>query len=303
MRVYVLLTLATLFWAGNAIAGKLATGVISPVGLTFYRWLVACLVLTLLAFRQISADLPNLRAHAGRLFTLGAVGFAGFNLALYQALHHTTALNVTIEQSCMPVLVVLGSFLLYRERVSKLQLLGVAITIGGVWITASRGQPLSVLSLGLNRGDAIMLIGVLSYATYTLCLRTRPRLRAGSLLWALTLSATTVAAVFYAYEVWLHGMQWPGARGWYLIAYTSLLPSLLSQHLYIHGVTTLGENRAGLFINFVPVFGAILAVLILGEQLRPYHGVGLLLVLSGIALAERFRARDHRPPTAPTRDR
>lgn len=287
---YLQLVCATLFWAGNAIAGKLAAGTVTPVALTFYRWLGASLVLLVMTRAQLRRDAQALAAAAPRLFALGAIGFAGFNFALYHALHYTTALNVTIEQSCMPVLIALGGLLLFRERASHLQLLGIALTVCGVLVTVAHGDPISILHMDLNRGDGIMLLGVLCYAGYTLGLRYRPAVHPGSLLCALALAATLTSAVAYLPEAVAGPARIP-PRGWALIAYTALLPSLVSQLFYIRGVAALGATRAGLFVNLVPIFGAALSVALLGEQLRAFHVLGLLLVLGGIGLAERHRPR------------
>ena len=296
MRAYLLLSLSALFWAGNVVAGKWAAGVISPVGLTFYRWLVASTLLLVLAFRHISRDGPALWRRAPTLFALGAIGFVGFNFALYSALHHTTALNVTIVQSGLPVVVVLGSWMLWRQPTTPWQMAGVGLTMVGVLLTATQGQPWALLELGLNRGDATMMLGVFCYGAYTLALRYQPAAHPLSVLFALAASAATTSAVFFARDVLLGASPLPSPEGWGLIAYTSIFPSLLSQLFYLRGVAALGANRAGLFVNFVPVFGALLAVALLGETLRSYHVMGLGLVLGGVIVAERFRPKSR--PTA-----
>jgi len=290
MNAYTLLVLTTLFWAGNAIAGKLAAGVISPVELTFFRWLVACVLVYAVARPHLAHDWAIMRRHLPLLFTLGALGLAAFNFALYGALHHTTAINVTIEQSCMPVLIMLANYLFFGQRVTTLQSVGVVLTIAGVVVTATRGAPLSVLETGVNRGDAIMMLAVLLYGGYTVALRYRPQIHWMSLMLALAVSA--LAVPFYAVEAAREGFRPPSLEAWAIVAYTAVFPSLLSQVFYIRGVAMLGPNRAGLFINLVPIFGALLAVLLLGEVFRPFHLTGLVLVLGGIALAEHFRRRE-----------
>jgi len=293
MRVnpYTLLTLTALFWAGNAIAGRLAAGVISPVALTFSRWLIAAALFYILARPHLKTDWAVIRSHLPLLFGLGALGFAAFNFGLYWALNHTTAINVTIEQSAMPVLIILANYLFFSQRITRLQALGVLLTIGGVLVTATRGAPLAVLETGVNRGDATMLLCVLLYGGYTVALRFRPDIHWMSLMFVLTFSAMLFAAPFYVFEVVRHGIEIPGPRAWAIIAYTALFPSMLSQLFFIRGVALLGANRAGVFINLVPIFGALLAVVILGEAFELYHLAGLLLVLGGIALAERFGER------------
>lgn len=288
---YALLTLTTLLWAGNAIAGKLAAGVISPVALTFARWLIACVAFYFFARPHLKSDWPAIRKSLPLLFGLGALGFSAFNFALYGALHHTTAINVTIEQSAMPVLIIFANYLFFSTRITGLQGVGVLLTIIGVLVTATRGSPLAVFEVGVNYGDAIMMLGVLLYGSYTVALRFRPDIHWTSLMFVLTCSAAIFALPFYAIEILRDGFQIPGPEAWAIIAYTAIFPSMIGQMFFIRGVAMLGANRAGLFINLVPIFGALLAVLILGESFRSYHMVGLALVLGGIAMAERFGER------------
>jgi drug/metabolite transporter (DMT)-like permease len=295
LNAYTLLTLTTLFWAGNAIAGKLAAGVITPVELTFLRWLVACVLIYHFARPHLARDWPLIRHNWPLLFTLGALGLAAFNFALYGALHHTTAINVTIEQSCMPMLIILANYLFFKQRISALQGVGVLLTVTGVLVTATRGTPFTIFESGVNRGDAIMLLGVLLYGGYTVALRFRPQMHWMSFMLAIAVSALLFSVPFYIFQGVRGGFHMPGPQAWAIIAYTAVFPSLLSQVFFIRGVAMLGANRAGLFINLVPVFGALLAVVLLGERFRLYHLAGMALVLGGIALAERFREKSAGP--------
>ncbi len=288
-NAYLLLTLTTLFWAGNAIAGKLAAGVVSPVALTFSRWAVAAVLIGFLAAPHLRRDLPALRHHALLVFALGALGFAAFNLLLYAALTHTTAINVTIEQSAMPVLIMVVNYVVFGQRIRALPVVGVVATIIGVVVTATRGSPLSLIALDVNRGDAIMMGAVALYAGYTVALRFKPAVHWLSLLFAMALAALAFSTPFYVFELAREGMRLPSVHGVLIILYTAVFPSVLSQLFFIRGVELLGSNRASLFINLVPIFGSLLAVLVLDEAFRGYHLLGLVLVLGGIALAERFR--------------
>ena len=261
---------------------------ISPVALTFARWLLACVAFYFFARPHLNSDWPAIRKSLPLLFGMGALGFSAFNFGLYGALHYTTAINVTIEQSAMPVLIIFANYLFFSVRITGLQAVGVLLTIIGVLVTATRGSPLAVLESGVNRGDVVMMLAVLLYRSYTVALRFRPDIHWTSLMFVLTCSAAVFALPFYAVEILRDGFRMPGPEAWAIIAYTVIFPSMMSQAFFIRGVAMLGANRAGLFINLVPIFGALLAVLILGESFRPYHMVGLALVLGGIAIAERF---------------
>ena len=188
----------------------------------------------------------------------------------------------------MPVLIIFANYLFFSMRITALQGVGVLLTIIGVLVTATRGSPLAVFEAGVNRGDAIMMLAVLLYGGYTVALRFRPDIHWTTLMFVLTCSAAIFALPFYAVEILRDGFRMPGPEAWAIIAYTAIFPSMVSQLFFIRGVTMLGANRAGLFINLVPIFGAILAVLILAESFRLYHLAGLALVLGGIAMAERF---------------
>ena len=285
---YTLLTLTAAFWAGNAIAGRLAAGMISPVALTFARWFFACLVFYVIARPHLRRDWDVIRRHLPLLLALGAAGFSAFNIGLYWSLQYTTAINVTIEQSAMPVLIILANYFLFKTRITALQGLGVLLTISGVLITATRGSPFAVFETGVNKGDAMMLLCILLYGGYTVALRYRPDIHWTSLMFVLSSAATLFVLPFYALEIAREGFRAPSLPVWGIIAYTAIFPSMVSQLLFIRGVAMIGPNRAGLFINLVPIFGALLAVLILSESFRMFHLAGLALVLGGIAMAERF---------------
>jgi drug/metabolite transporter (DMT)-like permease len=285
-KAYVLLLLTTLFWGGNAIAGKLAAGHVSPMLLTGARWAAAFILLLALGLPRLVADWPAIRTRFWLLVGLGALGFTVFNVALYTALLYTTAINVSIEQAGMPMLIFLANFLLFRMRVTWAQILGFLLSIFGVALTASHGSLARLTTLDLNFGDALMLLAVLVYSAYTVALRFRPVIHWQSMMIMLCGSAAVTSIPFVVAEFWYGAAILPDAQGWAVIAYTVFFPSILAQAFYIRGVELIGANRAGLFINLVPVFGTLLSVLILGEDFQLYHGLALVLVLGGIWLAE-----------------
>lgn len=285
-NAYVLLLLTTLFWGGNAVAGKLAVGHVSPMLLTCARWTGACLLLWLIGRRRLAGDMATVRAAFPMLASLGFIGFTIFNVALYAALVHTTAINVSIEQGGIPMLIFLLNFLLFRTRVTALQIAGLVMSVVGVALTASHGNLARLLELDVNAGDAIMLAALLAYSIYTVMLRRKPALHWQSLMIVLTAVGALTSLPFAVGEILLDAVIWPGARGWVILAYVIVFPSVLAQIFYIRGVELIGANRAGLFINLVPIFGTLLSLAILGEAFHPYHAAALVLVLGGIALSE-----------------
>lgn len=289
IKAYAYLIIATLCWGGNAVVGKLAVGHVSPMMLTMWRWIFACAIIFAISLPQLKRDWPVARKHLPLLIFLGAVGYTLFNALLYNAVHYTSAINVTIEQAGIPFLIFLANFVFFRIRVSMAQVLGFSLTLIGVALTVSHGDLTTLLSLTVNFGDALMLIAVIAYAAYTIVLRWRPPVDWRTLMAipALVALICTFPLVFWEYSAGT--MMLPDASGWMAALYTGLFASLVAQIFYIQGIGHIGANRAGLFINLVPVFGTLLSVLIIGEQLQLFHVLALVLALGGIAIAERWK--------------
>lgn len=285
-RAYIFLLLTTLFWGGNSIAGKLAVGQISPMLLTAGRWGLAFAVMLAIGWPRLRQDWPLVRKHWLMLFLLGMLGFTVFNVALYSALVFTTAINVSIEQAGIPMLIFLLNFLLFRLKASWGQIVGLCLSLLGVVLTASHGQLSRLLALDLNLGDVLMLGAILVYSGYTVALRFKPAIHWHSLMIVLTGIAFISTLPFVAGEFAIGAGIVPGAQGWMILFYVVVFPSLLAQILYIRGVELIGANRAGLFINLVPIFGTLLSIMLLGEEFHLYHAIALALVFGGIALAE-----------------
>ncbi|MBO6717580.1 MAG: DMT family transporter [Rhizobiaceae bacterium] len=301
---YLLLLLTTLFWGGNAIAGKLAVGHISPFMLTSFRWGIAAAIMAVIGYRQLRRDWPLARKHLAFLFVLSTAGFTLFNATMYSALQYTSAINVSIEQAGMPMFIFLANFLLFRLGVTWLQVLGFVLTLIGVALTASHGDLARLAELQMNFGDALMLLAIVLYGGYTVALRFKPDLHWQSLMLIMTASAFASSLPFLGVE-WQRGaLILPDLTGIAAALYTGIFPSILSQSFYIRGVDIIGANRASLFINTVPIFGTLLSVLILGEIFELHHAIALVLVLGGIWMAEhsgrRAQARAENQSPRPT---
>ena len=287
-----LLTLTALLWGGNAVAGKFAVGHISPLLLTAARWGLASVILIVLGRRHLLRDWPLIRARLPYLFAMGTLGFAAFNGLFYTALLYTTAINTTIIQAGMPMFIFILGFLFFRERTSRAQAMGYSLTLTGVAVAAFRGEFGQSASLDINRGDLIMLAAALLYAAYSVALKAKPKIHWLSFLAVLVTSAALAALPMALYESTTEGFIWPATvTGWSVVAYTAIFPSILAQGFYIRGVELLGGNKSALYLNLVPIFGALFSVILLGENFHLFHGVALTLVIAGIMLARRLSAR------------
>ena len=285
-KAYLLLLATTLFWAGNAIAGKLAVGHVSPMLLNLARWVFMLSILLAVGRRHLARDWRTIGRHSRFLLFAGAIGFTGFSVAMYSALLYTSATNVSIEQGGVPLFVFLASYLLFGMRTAPGQIAGFLLSFVGVVVTATNGDIRSLHHLTMNFGDALMLLAIIAFGLYTAIVRRKPDLHWMSLMTALCTGAVASGIPFVAAEALSGAMIMPDRQGWLIIAYAVIFPSLLAQAFYVRAVELIGPNRAGVFINFLPVWGAALAVVILGEAFRMHHAVALVLVVAGVLLAE-----------------
>ena len=293
-RPILLLSATSLIWAGHSVVGKLAVGEIGPMTLTFLRWSLAIGPICFAARRTIRADFRVLRRHWLYVLSLGALGYTAFNALFYLSAHYTAALNMSLIQACIPALVLVGAAFGFGARPTAAQACGAAVTIAGVATIAAQGDVKRLATLAFNFGDALLLIACVFYAYYALALRYRPAVTSIGFLAGMALAAFLTSVPPFLWEVANHGLVFPTARGLAVLLYVALGPAFLAQLFFIRGVELIGPGRAGVFVNLVPVFGAFLAVVLLGEPLATYHLVALALVIGGVALAQRGLKPDTR---------
>lgn len=288
---YPLLVLTMLMWAGNSIASRMAVGNIPPMALTSLRWVFVCAVVPFLLRHQLAEHWPVLRQRWRFIAAMGLLGFTVFNALMYIAGYSTTAINIGILQGAIPIFVLIGAFIVYRTPIAPLQALGVGVTLLGVAVTASRGDIHVLANLTFARGDLYMIIASMLYAGYTVAIRKRPAVPALVFFISVASFACLFSLPLLAIEVATGHFYWPTAKGWAILAFVVLGPSMLAQVTFLRAVELIGPGRAGVFTNLVPVFAPVMAVAIIGETLAFYHAVALILVLSGIFIAERLGRR------------
>lgn len=286
-----LLVLTTMMWAGNGVAGKLAVGAIAPMTLVFWRWVIACGVLALIARDDVKRDWAAMRPHLRAIFLMGALGFTGFNALFYASAHYTSAVNMTILQGAIPVFVLLGALIFHRVRASAIQILGVVVTLAGVATIAAQGRLETLRHLTFNIGDVFLIVACVFYAGYTLALRNRPQVSPLSFFTMLAIAACITSVPLFLLEVMRGQFIVPDLKGYLVLIYAGIFPSLVSQLFFMRSVTIVGPGRAGIFTNLVPVFGSLFAVVLLGEPFHLYHIIALVLVIGGILIAETLGRR------------
>jgi drug/metabolite transporter (DMT)-like permease len=292
---YLLLTLTPFFWACNWIVGRGLYTQIPPMAMTFYRWFFAILILAPFALPHVRREWPVVRRNRRTLLLLGVVGVGTHNALTYLGLNYTTAINGVMLNSFIPVMIIALSWIFLRQRLSPLQLAGVAVSLCGVLALLSGGKIETLASLSLNRGDVLILTAMLMWSVYTIGLRWRPAgLHTLTFLFVIACIGDLAVLPLYVGEMVL------GVRTtftfWSLAAMfaVALFSSVIAYIFWNRGVEQVGANVAGLFVHLMPVFGTILAWLVLDEHLQLFHVAGIALILTGIYVTSRAA-----PPPVP----
>ena len=283
---YWLLALATLFWAGNFNLGRAISEDVPPIGLSFWRWIVAFVLLLPFAFRPMEQQWPALKRHIGIVLLLSLFGVAAFNSLVYLAVQTTSAINVALIQSTSPILIIIISTVFWSAKASAQQWFGVLLSLAGVGVILIRGDVTILANLGFNPGDLWMLTAASCWAIYTALLRKLPsELEGLPFLGFSMLFGTMMIFPFYLVET-LNGRPMPvTAISLSGIAYVSIFASLLAFLFWNNAASRIGANHTGQFLHLIPVFAIIIATFVLNETLESFHFIGMLLVAIGLLLA------------------
>ncbi|WP_186419673.1 DMT family transporter [Bosea sp. CS1GBMeth4] len=287
-RPLLLLWLPPLFWAGNLVLGRALGPSFPPVSLAVGRWLVALACLVPFVGRQLWQERALVRRHLRLIVACGAFGIAGYNALGYLALQTTPAASVAFLNSTLPLMVPLAAFALGVERVSGRTLAGIAVSFAGVvWIVA-RGDLQQLRELRADGGELLVLVAVANYAVYSVLLRRKPAALSPLVFLAATMAAgLLVLAPFWLVEL-ARGARIPTDAGSVAaVLYIGVFASLIAFILWGHCVATLGPSVTGVSFHLVALFTALLAVAVLGEPVRGFHLVGMMLILAGFFLATR----------------
>lgn len=282
---YLLLALTSLFWSGNHVIGRAASGEVPPLTIAVVRWLVPTILLWPFVRERLRRDWPAITAHWKIVLWLAFSGGALFTGLQYIGLQHTNALNVSVLNSLVPVLIVIVSAVAFRDRVTRVQLAGIMVSSLGVLAIVSRGDLTNLRAMSFNTGDLITLFTMLVFALYSTSLRLSPRIQPLNMLYLIAALSTVVTMPFAIWE-WSTGFQlkanWLTAG---TLAYVSFFPGLAAYALWNRGIALIGANRAGPFLHLIPVFTAIIATTALGEHLYAFHIAGFALIIGGVWLA------------------
>ena len=272
-------------WAGNTIAGRMSTGEMSPMVVVFLRWFIISVFLICFLNKKLISSFKSISKKLVWLCLMGSLGLTGFNALFYIAAQNTTAINLGIIQGIMPAIILVGSVIIFKEVVNITKVVGLIIAFFGVLVVVSQGDYERVILLSFNYGDLVMLCACFFYSGFTLGLKNKPVIDPIVLMTYFSLSALIFSIPLLIIEYYLGLIQVPAtSTAWLTILYIAFVPSFLAQIFFIRGVELVGASKAGLFINFLPIFAAILGVLLLGERLFVYHLISLFIVLLGVYL-------------------
>ncbi|MEE4080435.1 DMT family transporter [Pseudomonas viridiflava] len=279
--------LLTIFiWSVNTVITKAASEVIFPSEIGFYRWLLAGLLFTPFMLLPVWRNRAAIKPLLGKIVVLGALGMAVYQSLAYFAAGMTTATNMGIIQSLVPVMALGLSIACLGTRLTWGALLGAVISFAGVIVVVAAGNLTGLIEQGMNRGDAIVLFAAAAYALYSMLLKKwQLRLPPLHLLYMQILVAIVVLFPLFI----LSPRTGLNASNSALVLYAAIPTSMLAPWLWMTSIMRLGPSRTTLFFNLMPIATALIAAVALDEQLALYHLYGGALTLCGVILAERWK--------------
>jgi drug/metabolite transporter (DMT)-like permease len=287
---YLLLCITALFWAGNAIVGRLAVGHIPPVTLAFLRWFMAFLLILPFAWKHLRTDWGAIRARLGLMILLSVTGIGAFTSLQYWALEYTQALNTLLLQSAGPLFVAVWSLILFGVRLTPAQMVGIAVSLVGVLVILLHGDLTALANIEFNKGDIIFTVALAIFGAYSVLSRQRPDMHGLSFA-AVTFGCGSACLIpFLIFELFTRPVMQLDTANLLTLFYIAVFPSTLAYLCFNRGVQLIGANRAAPFFHVVPVFGSVMAMVFLDEHPQLFHIIGFALVLTGVFVASRKTA-------------
>ena len=281
------LTLASAAFAFAHVVGRGIHSEVPPVGLSFWRWLLGAIVLFPFIYPSLKVNAPDIRRHIGPLTLLGGIMIVSATLLMI-GLNFTTAINASIINAIQPVSTVLLAMLILHDRLRLSQSCGVALGFIGVIAMISRMDPVALVRVQFNAGDILILLGSIGYSLYAINLRKIPNtLNPSAALFMIIVTGCVIVLPFYVIETILYKPVPISAHAIYAIVALSLVSTVFGTLMWNQGNQLIGPSRAGMFINLIPVFAAIMAIIFLGERLHQYQVICAALICGGIFLVLR----------------
>ena len=286
---YILLILATLFWSGNFIIGKFATLFqVPPLSLNALRWISVWLILMPFTYREIRKNLPYIKKKWFVISFMGVITISTFNSVVYYALNYTQVINAVLVLAAIPAATIMFSSLMKIEKTNIFQLLGLFLSIMGIGSIISYGDIQNIINLSFNKGDLWMLVCVITWALYSTLLKRHKFKFSQFTLIQLMVSVGVLFLIPQFFYEQVNGLEVIFNKAFFVILfYVVVFPAIAAYYCWQKGVEIIGPNRASMFIQLMPLFSAVMAIIIFSEKFENYHLIGALFIISGIYLSNR----------------
>jgi len=291
---YLILILTTIFWSGNFIVGKAAsTYEIPPFSLNFFRWFFAGLILLPFTFKELIGKKKYIFDNIGFFTVLGITSITIFNSIVYYSLYYTQVISGILMISTIPVWIIFISSILNIERTNIFQIVGVIFSLTGVIFIITKADLEIIKNLDFNKGDLSMVVAMFSWAIYSALLKSKKyKISQFALLQVVIITGLIFLTPIYLIEIYLGNAIVLGIPFVLTLTYVVFFPGLASFIFWIKGISLIGANRAGVFLHLMPIFGAIMAMIIFNEKFMYYHVFGAIFIIAGITLSNRKRKSD-----------
>lgn len=293
MKIYFLITLCVLFWSVNFVLGRFIKDDITPLELAFFRWFFVFLIVSPILIIRYRNIFNSLKQNFKILAILAILGITAFNTLLYYGLTTTTSTNALIINSTVPVLVLLGSYIILKQKINLYQTMGIILSTLGVVFLILKADISNIFTLKLNQGDILVIISSISWALYSVLVKFKPKdLNDFEYFATIVMIGFGLLVPFYLYQGYSIHQELEVLKNNYLIfLYVSIFASITSYYLWHYGVDKIGASKTAQFTHLMPIFGIVLASIFLNETLETYHILGVILIALGIYLS-LFRKKD-----------
>jgi len=288
-RAYIMLTLATLFWAGNFTVGKFAyTENIPPYSLAFLRWALVWVILIPFTFRETLKKKNEIKDNLSLFFILGLTSVGIFSSFTYNALNHTQVINASLFNTAIPVSIILVCFLLKIEKTNIFQISGLIVSILGILAIITRLDLDILLTLSFNKGDIYMLVAIISWGIYSALLKRKTfNISLLSLIQVICTFGLIILLPAFLFELTQEKIIEVNSNFFYILFFIAIFPSIGSYYCWAGAVSIIGANRAGIFLSLIPLFSTIFAIIFFNEKFLFFHFIGSILIILGLFLSNK----------------
>ncbi|WP_426094911.1 DMT family transporter [Flavobacterium sp. DSR2-3-3] len=279
---------ATMLWSVNMVIASGLKGHIPPVGLAFWRWTLAYIVLAPFAIKSTIKSFKIVKKHIRYLCITAVLGITIFNTLIYFAGKTTSAVNLSLIAISIPLFIVVLSRIIFKEKVSNIKIVGIATIITGVLILISKGSLQAILHINFTIGDLLMLVACFFFAYYTILVRQKPEeLTTKVFLFSVFFIGTIVLLPFYMYEHIYYQKVIFDTKTVLVTAYVGICASLISYYLWNEAIRMIGTSKTALIYYLIPVFSGILAYFFLNQAILPTQIISMAIIISGLFISNK----------------